>query len=301
MKAIDLARGKWRSVLTALGIDESALDGRHHSCPASGSGSDRFRFADRNGSGNYFCDCSQGEKGGMALVMCCKGLSYAEAAREVEGVVGAALETPERAKPDPRIALNRIRERLQPAAFSVKRYLRERGLVPAPGLRQTRLMTWEDGQRFGPFDTMVGLFQSADGKPESYHLTYLDGAKKADVKVQRRVMPPVTSITGCAIRLYPIEPHIGIAEGIETAIAAHMLHGMPVWSVYSANGVEAFEPPAGVERVTVFGDRDDTYTGQAAAYACARRLSRKGIAVDVRIPESGDWNDALLLQVRAAG
>lgn len=293
MKAKDLAQGKWKSILTMLGVPATYLDGKHHRCP-HGDGKDRFRFSDRNGSGNYFCACSNGDKGGMGLLMCCKDWTYAEAAREVERVVGEASAAPEKQKRDPRIALNKVRGLLQPVGFGVARYLQERGLKPAPGLRQARLCTWENNQQLGPFDTMVGLFQRANGTPESYHLTYLDGVAKADVQTQRRVMPPVTTITGCAIRLYPAQSHIGIAEGIETAIAAHMLHGLPVWSVYSAGGIESFIPPAGVERVTVFGDNDTSWTGQAAAYACAKRLAAKGIACEVKVPDAGDWNDVLL-------
>ena len=64
MSAREDAQGKWRSVLAACGVPADALDGKHHPCPATGQGEDRFRFADRNGSGNFFCGCSDGKKGG---------------------------------------------------------------------------------------------------------------------------------------------------------------------------------------------------------------------------------------------
>lgn len=293
MKAVDLARGKWNGILPQLGIDARYLDHKHHPCPATGEGEDRFRFANRNGSGNFFCTCSGGERGGMALVMCCKGIGYAEAAREVERVVGVAKPEPVRVVRDPRIALNRVRSMLCPVGFGVARYLKERGLKPAPGLRQARLNAWEDGKAVGPFDTMVGLFKRSDGKPESYHLTYLDGAGKAPLKVPRKVMTPVTGISGCAIRLYPAEPHIGIAEGIETAMAAHTIYGLPVWSVYSTAGMESFVPPELVKRVTIYADNDPHFAGQSAAYSCAKRLHAMGVECSVEIPEDKDWNDYL--------
>lgn len=293
MKAKDMAKGKWKSLLPRLGIPPEFLDGRHHPCP-KGSGKDRFRFTDRNGSGSYFCDCSQGASGGMSLLMCCKDLSYHQACIEVEKVVGDLQ--PERAKParDPRPALNRVRELCNPVGFAVSRYLKERGLRPAPNLKQARLQYWDKSRCLGAYDTMVGLIQSATGKPQSYHLTYLDGIAKANVPSPRKVMTPVETITGAAIRLYPIESHIGIAEGIETAIAAHLLLGMPVWSVINAHGIETFMPPDGVKHVTVFGDKDDSCTGEAAAYACAKRLKRAGFDCDVQVPDAGDWNDVLL-------
>jgi putative DNA primase/helicase len=293
MKARELAQGKWRAVLPLLGVSKDVLDGKHHPCPSTGQGEDRFRFADRNGSGNYFCDCSDGTKGGLGLVMCCKGIGYAEAAKEVEAIVGRAEADPPREKRDPRPALKRVQERLKPVGFTVRRYLQDRGLQVAPGLRQARLRYWDGPKSLGDFDCMVGKIVDANGKPQSFHVTYLDGAAKANVPSSKKVMTPVETITGCAIRLYPAAVHIGIAEGIETAIAAHLLSGLPVWSVMNAHGIESFDPPAGVEQVTVFADHDETYTGQAAAFACAKRLARQGVAVDVRVPDRGDWNDVL--------
>lgn len=296
-KAKDLAHGKWRSVLTQLGVPAAHLDGKHHPCP-KGEGEDRFRFADRNGSGNFFCACSHGDKGGMALVMCCRDLSYADAAKEVERVVGHAEADAKTPKRDPRKALNRIRALVKPAGLPVARYLKARGLELAPGIKQARLAYWEDGKQVGTFDCMVGLILSPSNRPQSYHVTYLDGAGKASVRTPRKVMTPVDTVTGGAIRLYPPAARMGVAEGIETAIAANMLTGLPVWAAVSAGGIESFQPPKACEHLTIFGDADASYTGQAAAYALAKRLARSGVACEVRMPDAGDWNDEL--QRRAA-
>lgn len=296
-RAIDLARGKWRGVLAQLGIPAVILDGKHHPCPATGEGDDRFRFADRNGSGNYFCCDSDGRRGGIGLLMHVRGWSYAEAATEVEKIVGGVSEQPEKPRRDPRIALNRIRERLVPAGVPVARYLKARGLKLAPGLRQSRLRYWEGSASLGDFDCMVGLLRTADGKPESFHVTYLDGADKASVPCPRKVMTPVNTITGASIRLYPAAPRMGVAEGIETAIAAHMLTGVPVWAAATAHGVETFNPPAICRELVVFGDTDESYAGQAASYVLARRMVRQGIACEVQLPPVGDWNDELKRRV----
>lgn len=301
MKARDLAQGKWRSVLTQLGIPAASLDKRHHPCPKDGQGEDRFRFADREGSGNYFCACSDGNKGGMALVMCCRDIGYAEAAKEVERVVGTAGAEPEPLKRDPRKALNRVRGLVKPAGLAVARYLKARGLELAPGIRQARLAYWEDGKQLGTFDCMVGLVLSPNNRPQSYHITHLDGADKAKVRSPRKIMTPVETVTGGAIRLYPAAARMGVAEGIETAIAAHLMDGLPVWSALNAGGIEAFKPPSICEHLTIYGDNDPSYTGPAAAFALAKRLARSGVACEVRIPPAaGDWNDHWLAQRRAA-
>lgn len=298
MKARDLAQGKWRGILPQLGVPAAVLDGKHHPCPATGQGDDRFRFADRNGSGNYFCCDSEGRNGGLSLLMHVHGWSYAEAAREVERVVGYVKEDAPRQKRDPRNALNRVRRLVKPAGLEVARYLKRRGLELAPGIKQARLTYWEDGRQAGVFDCMIGLILSPQNRPQSYHITYLQDGEKAPVRAQRKMMTPVDTVKGGAVRLYPAAARMGVAEGIETAIAAHMMSGLPVWAAINAGNLEYFQPPKVCEHLTIFGDTDTSYTGQAAAYVLARRMVKAGIACDVSLPPEGDWNDEL--QRRAA-
>jgi len=99
-------------------------------------------------------------------------------------------------------------------------------------------------------------------------------------------------LSGAAIRLTAVSQVLGIAEGIETALAASELFEVPVWSCISTAGIESFEPPAGVREVIVFADHDENFAGQAAAYRAAHRLKLKRYDVEVCIPpEPGDWLD----------
>jgi putative DNA primase/helicase len=102
-------------------------------------------------------------------------------------------------------------------------------------------------------------------------------------------------LPGAALHLAPLSRTLGIAEGIETALAASELFDMPVWSCLSDSGLASFEPPEGVHEIVIFSDNDQNYAGQKAATTAAHRLSIKGFHVDVRVPPSqgDDWLDVL--------
>ena len=62
-----VAAGRWRSILSTLGMDDKALSGKHCACPMCG-GKDRFRFDDKDGRGTFFCSgCGAGD--GVKLAM----------------------------------------------------------------------------------------------------------------------------------------------------------------------------------------------------------------------------------------
>jgi len=67
-------------------------------------------------------------------------------------------------------------------------------------------------------------------------------------------MPAVKTVRESAIRLFEPTDDVGVAEVIETAIAARELFGAPPWATISATIMESFVPPAGVRRLTIFAD-----------------------------------------------
>jgi putative DNA primase/helicase len=141
---------------------------------------------------------------------------------------------------------------------------------------------------------MVSILRGHDGTGVTLHRTYLtaDG-HKANVTPAKKFMAGLR-LNGGAVRLSRVADWIGVAEGIETALAASMRFGVPVWAATNAVLLEQFRPPEGVKTVWIMGDSDSSYTGQAAAYNLARRLVRDGYGVELHFPANldTDWCDA---------
>lgn len=290
--------GRWPEIVSALLGNEWANTRKHQSCPSAPQSTDCFRFADRTGTGNYFCRCSEGEKGGFDLLMCRLGIDFMDAVKRVEGVIGPCPREDEQAPKQKRYAevLTEQCQRTQQSA-----YLAGRGLIVPPGLRWHPAVEYRDseGKVTGRYPAMLAPIMRA-GKFCTFHVTYLQSGKKAPVSPNRKVLPG-PQWTGGAVPLWPAAEKMGIAEGVESAIAASMLYGIPVWAGISTSGMAGFQPPAKCEELTIFADNDANYAGHVAAYKLAHKLHGR---VDVRIEfptEVGtDFNDVLLVQREAA-
>lgn len=308
MNTLESARGRWPEILSALGIDEKYLRDKHGPCPLCG-GKDRYRFTDYRNEGRYFCNqCGHGS--GVDLAMSITGLSFKEVCGRIDDFLGKHDPSPrvddKNACSDTQKAREALEKVRQESVYAgevpeVVEYLNKRGLIVPPNLyAHPSLAYWgrdenDQPRKVGEFPTMLGKLVLSNGKPVTYHRTYIHDGKKADVPSPRKMMSKTRQAKGGAIQLFPHGPVLGIAEGIETAIAAHMMCGIPVWSVVHANGMVEFNPPDGVEKVVVFGDNDASFTGQKAAYSAGHRLKvNLGLDAEVWIPEKiGDWNDAL--------
>lgn len=294
MKTIEAARGRWREILKAFGFDALKLDGKHHPCPVTGEGTDRFRFSDQNGSGDFFCACSQGGVGGMKLLECKTGRTFKELAAEVDTILGNKHD----AEPRRESYAEQLRKRAKPSERSG--YLKSRGLEVAPGLLWAHSVEyWADEGMTGKYSAMLAPI-TRNGEFLTFHVTYLDNGKKANVPTPRKVLPG-PPIAGAGVALYPAAEEMGVAEGIETAIAAQMLWNCPTHSALNAAMLAKWEPPPIAKTVYIFADRDKNFAGEAGAYQLAHRLSMKGIKAIVMLPEEiGDWNDVLLAKKVAA-
>lgn len=299
MKTADLARGKWSGILKGLGVDDRFLTGKHGPCPFC-EGKDRFRFDNKDGKGTFFCSqCGAGD--GFEFLKRHKGWDFLMVAREVEKVLGHVSAEPPKPKVDPKQRVDML-NRLWVGSVALSgddlasRYLAGRGVLPARSpscLRFHERCPVPFGGGFLP--AMLAMVSLPNGDAVNIHRTFLGPNGKADIDKPRAMMPGELP-EGSAVRLYPLHgERLGIAEGIETAIAAAKRFKIPVWAALNSTLLEKWTPPAGVTEVMIFGDNDPAFGGQSAAYSLAHRLStRLRMIADVRIPATAgkDWADS---------
>lgn len=294
MKTVEAARGRWIGILRHFGLDDRYLQNRHGPCPIC-EGRDRYRFDDKDGAGTFYCSkCGAGD--GMKLAMLWTGREFADVAREIDEIVGNIDQVDFQAdKPDPRIRLQEVANMRVPidSINPVRAYLKSRGLKPVPGIEYCEAVKYWDMGSCTEYPAMVCLMRGPDNAPLTWHVTHLtNGGQKAPVGSVRKILPPVRPLAGSAIRLGGMAREIGIAEGVETALAVMSRYGIPCWAAANATLMEKFTPPGGVEAITIFGDNDSSYTGQKAAYTLAHRLRDKVTIRAVRIPEAVDTDFA---------
>lgn len=297
-KTADAARGKWRGILMALGLEQKYLTGKHGPCPMCG-GNDRFRWDNKDGNGTFFCSqCGAGN--GFELLMQMKGYQFADAAADVDRIVGNVEPEPVRQRIDPE-RLRQLKNDLwagsRPMALGDMAHAYLAGRVPLPDnlptvLRFTKSCPSPDGVHR---PALLAMVHGADGHPVNIHRTFLGPNGKADMQDPRAMMPGAVP-DGSAIRLFPVHgERLGIAEGIETAFAAAARFNVPVWSAVNATMLAKWTPPPTVREVLVFGDNDPKFGGQAAAYGLAHKLAagKLRLSVEVHIPRTvgADWAD----------
>jgi predicted P-loop ATPase len=227
----------------------------------------------------------------------CDSALYDEAARlaRMSHAVARVLSP---SRPDHSAEIARLVEGAVPIAGTLgETYLLARGLSD-PGSNDLLFhpdLPDFDGRRGWP--GLVAIPRLPDGeRAPGIHRTFLldDGSAKA---------PPGKKMLGgvkdAVVRLFSMPPtgHIGVAEGIETALAAHALFGTSVWAALSADGLARFQWPDGTRRVTIYADAGDA--GRRAAAGLSDRLNVADIPNEIVLPLHGDdLNDDLLRGAR---
>ena len=197
------------------------------------------------------------------------------------------------------------------SARPMRLYFRKRRLPPLAcpdTLRFAAALPYhdEDGGETGRFPTIVCAIRNPAGALVTLTRTYLGtNGDKAAVGSPRKMMPVPANldVRGAAIRLgEPTEGILGVAEGLETALSAYRVTGIPAWSTVNATLMKSLEVPADVHTVLVWADKDRSLTGENAARVLKNRLEKRGVGVFILLPDPPippgakgiDWNDVLV-------
>lgn len=177
-------------------------------------------------------------------------------------------------------------------------YLKRRGfggVWPLPAcLRLHRGLTyWHEGEKLGVFPTMVAPVIAPDGRLVALHRTHLtaDG-RKAEVPSVKKLTATAGPLPGACIPLHkPQRGVIGIAEGIETALACWCASTVPTVAAYCAGNLAAWRWPGGVQRLVIFADADEA--GRGAAESLRARAFSGRLRAEVLTPtdDGADWAD----------
>lgn len=114
---------------------------------------------------------------------------------------------------------------------------------------------------------------------------------RADGAVTRGEKKILGGRRGGGVCLGRIDDRVVIAEGIETALSASAIFGMPAIATLGAGSTRALILPARVRRVVIAADNDEP--GLRAAHALAVRLSDEGrdVRIETPPPQFKDFND----------
>jgi putative DNA primase/helicase len=155
-----------------------------------------------------------------------------------------------------------------------------------------------------PLTSTAGLRSSLPlhgliGRSWRVQLTYLNARTGAKACISAPRITVGQMGTG-AVRLAAAGATLGLAEGVETALSATELHGVPCWATLGGQRLSKITLPAEVKTVHVFADNDEP--GKVAAERAAHRYTSEGKHVTLHFPpkKHGDFNDALLARRAAA-
>ncbi|WP_321794620.1 primase-helicase zinc-binding domain-containing protein [Caballeronia sp. J97] len=341
VKDIKLSPEQWVALLQKYGVPASSLTGKGAPCPICG-GNDRFTYDNNRGRGDWVCrKCNDGDrKAGDGFELICKsaGVTFRELMVELEGGTLAdarrrhaphAAPAPGR-KVDPEWARKRLEGMWNRATAIgtdglVPRYLGERvpGLTAAPSsaLRMAMLEYRHEKKVIGQWPGILARFTLPDGRLGTLHRTFLERSKPTKASIvthDGEILPAklndvtLHKLNGGAVRLMdPLDGEIGVAEGLETAYAARMQFGVPVWYCLNRILLADFVVPEGlgIRVVHIFADFDavDPRTGKSpgvdAALKLAKRLRADGYTAIVHRPKKRetDFADEWLAAHRVAG
>lgn len=330
------AKGTWPDILSSLTSNQdliAAIDRgtrRSGPCPMCG-GTDRFRFTDKFADGNYICSpngngCGTGD--GFGLLMELNGWSFPETVDAVGKWIGLP-ENQAKAHRSRRVHADKVRKKQicyqytkdkmnsawqqalscsDAKATPLRRYLVRRGLrdfvIDTPHLRfHPALEYWhadkesEKPQLLGKFPALLAKVLDGEGNPVTLHRTFLTReGDKAPVPKPKKVWSAHSSCV--TVRLHQVDDVVCLAEGIETAMAVHLVTGLPTWACLNSGSLASIVLPDTVTKVNIFSDLDrpvknqDFGAGLKASLKACHQLSERSVCTTIHVPPGPIPEDA---------
>lgn len=174
-----------------------------------------------------------------------------------------------------------------------ERYLRGRAITdPLPScLRYHPCLYHRETRRTYP--ALIARLDD-NGGMRAVQRTYLsEVATKANVSSPKMTLG---DMKGAAVRLSKLWSGVlGLAEGIETALSASQLYGIPTWAVLSVERLAKIDIPPSIDEIRIFADANEKGSpAHLRTMQAVRSLRRRGFVVDLFLPPSmKDFNDVL--------
>lgn len=298
MKTIDFVIGKTPQILAYYNLPP--VDARNHyrgECPMCGR-KNKLRIDDKEGTGSWICVCGSGTL--FKLLELTTGKDFRTLAKEIDEAFGNTFEGQyQQPKVNDKLqtCVSRFRHINKIEGSPAQEYLNGRGItqMPTGGVKYSEKERHSDEERY--YGAMYAIASNEYSEAIQRHLTYLDGNKKADILRNKKMLSLQEYSGSIAVKLFQAGSTLGIAEGIETALSAHQLYKMPVWSTLNATIMKKFKAPPGVTVLVIYADNDANGTGLNAAFECGNKnlLSQNDVnRVIIKWPEQPDFNDMLL-------
>lgn len=180
---------------------------------------------------------------------------------------------------------------LELAGTPAQRYLAARSLVELSAELRYHPRAPQGPKPFTLFrPALVAAVRDGSGLV-AVHRTFLDlrGRDVADRPLSRAGLGRFGQ---GAVRLGGLAARLGLAEGIETALSASILFGMPCWAALGTERFALVELPQTVTELHLFLDND---AGGRRAETLARGAYGETRSIEAHVPPrpGDDWNDVL--------